>query len=49
MSHFRETCPNCYMNKGFSIALKEKDGVWECERCGSKFKVGEDGYFKKVS
>ncbi|MCK4328193.1 MAG: hypothetical protein KAW41_07065 [Candidatus Diapherotrites archaeon] len=48
MSHFRETCPDCYMNKGYSIALTEEGGAWKCGQCGSRFVVGEDGYFKQV-
>ena len=48
MVRFRESCPECYMNKGYSVALKEIGGKWHCDQCGSDFILGEDGYFKKV-
>ena len=48
MAKFRETCPNCYMNKGYSIPLESRDGKWHCGECGQDYIIGSDGYFKRV-
>ena len=48
MAKFRETCPDCYMNEGYSIALEDKDGKWHCGECGTNYVIGNDGYFKKA-
>jgi len=49
MAKFIESCPNCFMVKGYSVSLDQQDnGNWKCGKCGSVFVKDAESYMKKA-
>ena len=50
MMRFRDVCPTCFIQSGFSIEMKKDEkGVFHCPNDGGhRFKKDSDGYWKKA-